>query len=132
VVIGQNDALGAYDDPRPKARARLFVWGLVTKKELKPRLILMGIPFFAWLFLIDLAGEDIDNRGARNSCCLGQRAWILADAFRGLPQGHLTHQGAYLGAGNPTRLEGGYHEPRGQQDGDGLAKEEPKAIHYSI
>jgi hypothetical protein len=27
-------------------------------------------------------------------------------------------------------LEGGYHEPRRQQDGDGLAKEEPKAVHY--
>jgi len=65
VVIGQNNALGADDDPRPKAGARLFVWGLITKKELKPGFILVGSPFFAWLFLIDLAGEDIDNRWAR-------------------------------------------------------------------
>jgi hypothetical protein len=87
---------------------------LITKKELKPGLILMGSPFFAWLFLIDLAGENIDNRWARYPRRLGQRAWILADAFWGLPQGHLTHQGAHLEAGNPPRLEGGYHEPRGQ------------------
>jgi hypothetical protein len=79
---------------------------------------------------VDFAGEDIDNRGARYFCCLSQRAWIMANAFGSLPQGHLTHQGVYLGAGNPTRLEGGYNEPRGQQDGDGLAKEEPKAVHF--
>ena len=56
----------------------------------------------------------------------------MVNAFRGLPQGHLTNQGAHLGTGNPLRLEGGHNEPRGQQDGDGLAKKEPKAVHYFI
>jgi hypothetical protein len=65
VVIGQNNALGADDDPRPEARARLFVWRLVTKKELKPGLILMESPFFAWLSLINLARKNIDDRWAR-------------------------------------------------------------------
>ena len=128
VVVGQDVAAAAHNHATAQP-GLCFTRPLVAKEKPEPRVIHLRI--------LDggLAGVDAHDGGRGDFCRRRETAYRAgcADSAwqgvgRGFDDGNTAQRDSFV---QPLRLERGHHEISRHQNGDGLGKQEPGALHGS-